>query len=451
MGRMTELPRKAAARTARLAALPLGYAGRQAMGLGKRLGGKSADAVLSEVQQRTAEQLFRTLGELKGGAMKFGQALSVLESALPEEMTKPYREHLTALQDSAPPMPTATVREQLTTHLGADWPERLVWLDGAPAAAASIGQVHRGRWLDAVTGQERDVAVKVQYPGAGEALMSDLRQIARVARGVAPAFPGLDIKPLVTELQARAADELDYHLEAEAQAAYAEAFEDDPQIAVPAVVAVGGEVLVTEWMDSPYSLAHLIREGTQEERDHYGELFVRFLFEGPRRTGMLHADPHPGNFRVLPGPDGELGRLGVLDFGAVARLPDGQLPEAMGRLMRIALDSDDQSLVAGLRAEGFIKENITVEPALVLAYLAPFLEPAAQERFTFTREWMREQFERVNDPRSETFTVATRLNLPTSYLLIHRTWLGGIGLLSQLGATAPFRAILEESLPGFAA
>jgi predicted unusual protein kinase regulating ubiquinone biosynthesis (AarF/ABC1/UbiB family) len=165
---------------------------------------------------------------------------------------------------------------------------------------------------------------------------------------------------------------------------------------------------------------------------------------------MLHADPHPGNFRVLPGPDGQLGRLGVLDFGAVARLPDGQLPEAMGRLMRIALDSDDESLAAGLREEGFIKDRISVDPALVLAYLAPFLEPAAQERFTFTREWMREQFERINDPRSETFVVATRLNLPKSYLLIHRTWLGGIGLLSQLGATAPFREILEESLPGFA-
>ena len=450
---MTELPRKAAARTARLAALPLGYAGRQAMGIGKRLGGRPADAVLTEVQQRTAEQLFRTLGELKGGAMKFGQALSVLESALPEEVAAPYREHLTALQDSAPPMPTSTVREQLTTHLGADWRERLVWLDGAPTAAASIGQVHRGRWRDHVGDDdsvERDVAVKVQYPGAGEALMSDLRQIARVARGVAPAFPGIDIKPLVAELQDRAADELDYHLEAEAQAAYAEAFADHPDIVVPGVVAVGNEVLVTEWMDSAHSLAHVIREGTQEERDHYGELFVRFLFEGPRLTGMLHADPHPGNFRVIPAADGGLGRLGVLDFGAVARLPQGQLPEAMGRLIRIALESDEESLVAGLREEGFIKDRIEVDPVMVLTYLAPFVEPAAQDRFTFTREWMREQFERVNDPRAETFTLATKLNLPTSYLLIHRTWLGALGLLSQLGASAPFREILEESLPGFA-
>ena len=446
---MTELPRKAAARTARLAALPLGYAGRQAMGLGKRLGGRPAEAVMTDVQQRTAEQLFRTLGDLKGGAMKFGQALSVLESALPEELAAPYREHLTALQDSAPPMPTSTVRQQLTAHLGEDWRQRLVWLDGAPTAAASIGQVHRGRWRDH-DGTEREVAVKVQYPGAGEALMGDLRQISRVARSMGSVFPGIDIKPLVEELQARAADELDYTLEAEAQAAYAEAFADHPDIVIPPVVAVGGEVIVTEWLESPHSLAYIIREGTQVERDHYGELFVRFLFEGPRRTGMLHADPHPGNFRILPDPDGEPGRLGVLDFGAVARLPGGAYPDSIGPLLRITLDEDPQSLVAALRKEGFIKDKIAVDPDLLLSYLAPFVEPAVPERFTFSRDWMREQFERVNDPRAETFTLSTRLNLPTSYLLIHRTWIGGIGLLSQLGATVLFRAILEESLPGFA-
>ena len=88
---MSELPRRTVARTARLAALPLGFAGRTAIGMGKRMGGAPADAVLSEVQRRTAEQLFKTLGELKGGAMKMGQALSILESALPEEFAAPYR------------------------------------------------------------------------------------------------------------------------------------------------------------------------------------------------------------------------------------------------------------------------------------------------------------------------------------------------------------------------
>ncbi|WP_310528057.1 AarF/UbiB family protein, partial [Nocardioides sp.] len=194
---MSDLPRKAFTRSARLAALPLGYAGRTAMGFGRRIGGAPADVVLSEVQQRTAEQLFKTLGELKGGAMKFGQALSVFESALPDELVAPYRENLTRLQDDAPPMPTQTVRDQLTTHLGPDWSDDLVWLDGGPTAAASIGQVHKGRWSDG-----RDVAVKVQYRGAGEALMGDLLQIARVARGVAPVCPGFDFKPLVAELLA---------------------------------------------------------------------------------------------------------------------------------------------------------------------------------------------------------------------------------------------------------
>ena len=442
---MPDLPRKTVARTARLAALPLGYAGRSAMGLGKRLAGRPGEVVMTEMQQRTAEQLFRTLGELKGGAMKFGQALSVLEAALPDEVAAPYRAHLTALQDSAPPMPTQTVRDQIAVGLGDDWRDRLVWLDGGPAAAASIGQVHKGRWHDG-----REVAVKVQYPGAGDALLGDLRQLARVARGLAPVFPGIDIVPLVKELQRRAADELDYALEAEAQTAFAEAFDDDPDIVVPRIVAVGETVLVSEWLESPASLASLIQTGTQPERDHYGELLVRFLFAGPARTGMLHADPHPGNFRLLPTEDGGPGRLGVLDFGAVARLPERGLPRAMGTLLRIAADDDPEALAEGLRREGFIKDGIKIDPQLVLDYLAPFAEPTRVPTFRFSREWMRGQFERLNNPREPSFTVATKLNLPPSYLLIHRTWLGGIGVLSQLEAEAPFRAILEESLPGFA-
>ncbi|MBD8870442.1 ABC1 kinase family protein [Nocardioides donggukensis] len=442
---MNDLPRKAAARTARLAALPLGYAGRNAVGLGKRLGGKPAEAVLADVQQRTAEQLFRTLGELKGGAMKFGQMLSVLEGALPEDKMAPYRDELVRLQDSAPPMPTQTVRDILARDLGADWNERLVHLDGAPAAAASIGQVHKGRWADG-----REVAVKVQYPGAGEALRSDLRQISRLARTIGPLFPGFDLKPLVTELQDRANDELDYELEAEAQRAFAAAFREDEQIVVPDVVAVGATVLVTEWMDSPASLASVIADGSQAERDHYAERFVKFLFAGPARTGMLHADPHPGNYRLLPGADGGPGRLGVLDFGAVARLPDRSLPSAMGSLIRIATRRDHEHLLAGLRAEGFVKDRVRIDPVELLDYLSPFVEPTRTETFRFSRAWMREQFERVNNPRNPSYTIALKLNLPPSYLLIHRTWLGAIGVLSQLEAEVGFRDILTESLPGFA-
>jgi predicted unusual protein kinase regulating ubiquinone biosynthesis (AarF/ABC1/UbiB family) len=444
-GDMTDLPRKAAARTARLAALPLGFAGRTAVGMGRRLGGAPADAVLTDVQQRTAEQLFRTLGDLKGGAMKMGQALSILESALPEELAAPYRAHLTRLQDSAPPMSATTVHGVLGRELGPSWRKKLVEFDDNPAAAASIGQVHRGRWHDG-----REVAVKVQYPGADQALTSDLRQLGRLARTFGSVVPGVDIKPLVEELQSRVAEELDYELEAEAQETFAAEFDGDPHFHVPHVVAGSPRVLVSEWLESPSSLARMIAEGTQEERDHYGELYVRFLFSGPARTGMLHADPHPGNYRILPTADGGLGRLGILDFGAVARLPERHLPSAIGTLMRIALQDDYGIVVEQLRSEGFIKPHITIDPAELRDYLAPFIEPARNDTFRFTRAWMREQFARLNDPREPGYTLNLKLNLPPSYLLIHRVWLGGVGVMCQLEAEAPFRRLLEESLPGFA-
>jgi predicted unusual protein kinase regulating ubiquinone biosynthesis (AarF/ABC1/UbiB family) len=443
---MTDLPRKAAARTARLAALPLGFAGRTAVGVGKRIGGAPAEAVMTDVQQRTAEQLFRTLGDLKGGAMKMGQALSILESALPEEMAAPYRAHLTRLQDAAPPMSATTVHGVLARELGPSWRKRLVEFDDNPAAAASIGQVHRGRWHDG-----REVAVKVQYPGAEEALTSDLKQLARLARTFGSMVPGVDIRPIIEELQARVVEELDYELEAEAQRGFAEEFEGDPHFVVPHVVDGSRRVLVSEWLESPSSLARLIAEGTQEERDHYGELYVRFLFSGPSRTGMLHADPHPGNYRVLPATDDGPGRLGVLDFGAVARLPERSLPRAIGTLMRIALSDDYDVVVDSLREEGFIKPRINVDPKDLRDYLGPFIEPARGETFRFSRQWMREQFTRLNDPREPGYTLSLKLNLPPSYLLIHRVWLGGVGVLCQLEAEAPFRRILEESLPGFAA
>ena len=191
----------------------------------------------------------------------------------------------------------------LATELGTGWRTKLVEFDDDPAAAASIGQVHRGRWADG-----REVAVKVQYPGAGEALMADLRQISRVARTFGGMVPGIDIKPLVAELQARVAEELDYRLEAEAQQRVRRGRSPaTPTSWCPTWSRTPTRCWSSEWVDSHASLARLIAEGSQEERDHYGSLYVRFLFEGPARAGMLHADPHPGNFRVLP-TDGRLAR-----------------------------------------------------------------------------------------------------------------------------------------------
>ncbi|MFD5863160.1 ABC1 kinase family protein [Streptomyces chartreusis] len=441
---MSDLPRKAVTRTAKLAALPLGFAGRATWGLGKRIVGESAELVGRELQQRTAEQMFKVLGELKGGAMKFGQALSVFESALPEEIAGPYRAALTKLQEAAPPMPTRTVHSVLAERLGEDWHDLFEEFEDKPAAAASIGQVHRGVWHDG-----RDVAVKVQYPGAGEALLSDLNQLSRFARLLGPLIPGMDIKPLIAELKDRVSEELDYGLEAQAQQAHADEFADDPDVVVPAVVHQCEQVLITEWIDG-IPLSEVISDGTEEQRNRAGQLLARFLFSGPARTGLLHADPHPGNFRLLPGdPDGEdEWRLGVLDFGTVDRLPGG-LPTPIGDSLRMTLDGDADAVYELLCEEGFVKESIDLEPDAVLDYLLPIIEPAQVDEFTFTRGWMRSQAGRVADPRSPAYQLGKQLNLPPAYLLIHRVTLSTIGVLCQLGATVRLREELEEWLPGF--
>ena len=443
---MPELPRRAVTRTARMAALPLGYAGRQALGVGKRLGGAPAEVVMNEVQTRTAQQLFKTLGELKGGAMKFGQALSIFEGALPEEVAAPYREQLTKLQDSAPPMSKAVVHQQLVREFGAGWKRKIVEFDEEAAASASIGQVHHARWVDGT-----EVAVKLQYPGAEEAMLADLKQITRLARTFGGLLPGIDVKLLAEELRDRVAEELDYRLEAEAQTRFAEVYADDELYVVPRVLEHSKRAIVTEWVPGTSSLAKVIADGTQEERDHWGELYARFLFESPERTGMLHADPHPGNFRLVPGEGGAPDRLAVLDYGAVARLPGGRLPEALGTLSRLSLGDDWEAVVDFLRQEGFIKPNIRVRPDDLRGYLGPFTEPARTPSFRFSRDFLRAQLQRVQDPTAPEVQVAFRLNLPPEYLLIHRTWTGAVGVLCQLEADVPFREILEGSLPGFAA
>ncbi|MFI7384261.1 ABC1 kinase family protein [Streptomyces sp. NPDC049813] len=438
---MSDLPRKAVTRTAKLAALPIGFAGRATWGLGKRIGGKSAEIVGRELQQRTADQLFKVLGELKGGAMKFGQAMSVFESALPEEVAGPYRAALTKLQEAAPPMPTRTVHAVLEERLGAGWQELFLEFEDKPSAAASIGQVHHAVWHDG-----REVAVKVQYPGAGEALLSDLGQLSRFARLLGPLVPGMDIKPLITEMRDRVTEELDYGLEAAAQRAHAEEFRDDPDVVVPDVVHQCDQVLVTEWIEGT-PLSEIISDGSQEQRDRAGQLLARFLFSGPARTGLLHADPHPGNFRLLP--DGAAGwRLGVLDFGTVDRLPGG-LPAPIGTSLRMTLDGDASGVYELLRAEGFVKESIALEPDDVLDYLLPIIEPARVDAFTFTRSWMRGQAARIADIRSPAHQLGKQLNLPPAYLLIHRVTLSTIGVLCQLGATVRLRDELEAWMPGF--
>jgi len=430
----SEIPQSTVVRTARMVSIPIGLAGRGALGIGRQLVGQSSNVVFAEIQEKTAEQLFKVLGELKGGAMKFGQALSVFEAALPEEIAKPYRETLVKLQEAAPPLPARVVHKVLAKELGEHWRDNFAEFNDIPAASASIGQVHKGIWKDG-----RAVAVKIQYPGAKEALISDLNQIQRFAKIFQLLLPGVEMKPLLEELKTRIIEEVDYRYEASAQSACFEAYKDDSDIAIPEVIMATDRVLVSQWLEGT-PLSKVITDGTQQERNNAGIRLARFHFTAPMRAGLLHADPHPGNFRVLKD-----GRLGVLDFGACNRLPNG-FPEPFKRLLRNALEGDAIALYNGFKEDGFILSDVEVDPKLVLDYLLPLVEPLRTDYFAYSRDWLRTQSLRVGDPRNPTAKIGFQLNLPAEYVLIHRVTLGTTGIFCQLRAEGNFR---DEALSWF--
>ena len=442
---MSDLPRKAVTRTAKLAALPLGFAGRATWGLGKRIGGKSAELVGRELQQRTAEQLFKVLGELKGGAMKFGQALSVFESALPEEVAGPYRAALTKLQEAAPPMPTRTVHAVLEERLGEDWRELFLEFEDKPVggrldrpgAPGGVARRPRGRGQGAVPGGGRGAALRPEpaeplRPPAGS---PDPRHGHQAADHGA---------------RDRVSEELDYGLEAQAQRAHAEEFAGDPDVrgagrGAPVRPGAGHGV---DRRDPAVRGDHRRHPGAAGPGGPAAGP-LPLLRPRPHRTAARR--PAPGQLpaaarRPENGEDGW--RLGVLDFGTVDRLPGG-LPATIGDSLRMTLDGEAEAVYELLRAEGFVKESIELDPDAVLDYLLPIIEPAQVDEFTFTRGWMRSQAARIADPRSPAHQLGKQLNLPPSYLLIHRVTLSTIGVLCQLGATVRLRDELEEWLPGF--
>ncbi len=413
-------------------------AGRAAKGWGKRLAGADRDEVNAELQAKAAQQVFEVLGELKGGAMKLGQAMSVMEAAVPPEFAEPYRDALAKLQNEAPPMPTSTVHRVLAQQLGSTWEERFVSFDDTAAASASIGQVHRGVWSDG-----RDVAVKVQYPGADEALRADLKALGRLSSVLKPLTPGADVKALVNELSDRTEAELDYRYEATNQRKFAKAFAGDADVLVPRVVASAPKVIVSEWVTGR-PLREVIVGGTQTERNDAAAKLTEFEISAPARTGLLHGDPHPGNFMIA-----DDGRLIALDYGAVAEFPGG-IPPAVGRILRLARDEDYDALFPILRSQGFIPPRLEITPQDIRNYLAPYVDPLRSESFHFTRKWLMRVANTATDVRGEQFQTGRRLALPAEYVMLFRVLLGVVGICSQMDAEAPYRAIVEHWTPQFA-
>jgi predicted unusual protein kinase regulating ubiquinone biosynthesis (AarF/ABC1/UbiB family) len=305
---------------------------------------------------RSAEDVARELGDLKGAAMKAGQMLGYLAEGLPPEA----QAALATLQADVPPMAPGLAEAVVRAELGDD-PERLFlqW-SPVPVAAASVGQVHR-----AVLRDGRAVAVKVQYPGVDRAIGSDLANAERLY-GLASwvVLPGIDPHALVDELRVRMADELDYRAEARHQAAFARRYAGHPFIHVPEVVPERStaRVLTTAWADG-WTWAELEARADEALRQRTAEVLFRFAQGGVHRWGEFNADPHPGNYRF-----GRDGRVTFLDFGLVKRWEDDEWAR-LSPCVDAILDGDAGRLVQLMEAAGFLRPGHGLDPEAVLAYV----------------------------------------------------------------------------------
>jgi len=435
---VADIKRGRAARNVKLATLPVGFAGRAALGLGKRLTGKSKDEVTAELMDKAAQQLFQVLGELKGGAMKVGQALSVMEAAIPEQYGKPYREALTKLQKDAPPLPAAKVHRVLDQQLGTKWRQRFKDFDDTPMASASIGQVHKAIWSDG-----REVAVKIQYPGADEALRADLKTMQRMVGILKQLAPGADVEGVVDELIERTEMELDYRLEADHQRAFAKAYRDHPHFAVPAVIASSPKVVISEWIDG-VPMSQIIRDGTTEQRDIMGTRLTELTYDAPRRLEMMHGDAHPGNFMLLAD-----GRMGVIDFGAVAPLPGG-FPIELGLMLRYAVDRNYDLLLPTMEQVGFIQKGEQVSEQEIEEMLRQYVEPVQVEVFHFTRKWLQKVTALDVDRSVQQIRTVRHMDLPRQLAIPMRVIASVVAISCQLDAHVPVKALATEMIPGFA-
>ncbi|MEU4316529.1 AarF/ABC1/UbiB kinase family protein [Nocardia sp. NPDC024068] len=430
-------PVRRALRSAKLVALPVAYAGRQAAGAGRRALGRSAQEVNRDIQTRTAEHMFAVLGELKGCAAKLGQLLAVYQLALPRELAAPYQVALARLQDSAPVMLPASVHGVLAASLGPGWRELFREFDDRRAAAASIGQVHRAVWHDG-----RPVAVKVMYPGAREAVESDLLQLRRISTLASVFLPGADVKTITDALCESVRAELDYAAEADNQRAFAAAYAGSHEFRVPEVLVQRGDVLVSEWLEG-IPATRIIRSGTREQRDRLGTLMMRFVLTGWGRHGLLYCDPHPGNLWLLPD-----GRLGVADFGACAPWPHPDFTDLTVDLCDAIFNTGPPALEAAVRTHGFAQPGRQFDAAALDVALSACGEPVRHERFRITTSWLRKQVLRITSPRLT--NVMRELTLPAHCTPFARAGLTLVGTLSQLECECDFRAELVRSVPELA-
>jgi predicted unusual protein kinase regulating ubiquinone biosynthesis (AarF/ABC1/UbiB family) len=388
----------------------------------------------SWAERRAARDLVATLGKMKGIAQKLGQVVSMDMDRVPKEV----REIISALQGKSEPMDYPTIAAVVKEELGAAPEEIFAHFEQKPFAAASLGQVHRARLRSG-----REVAVKVQYPGVVESMQSDLANLDTLIKTMGN-LVGSQVKGrgYYRELQTELRRETDYRLEAENARLFRELLAPFPEIAVPEVIGEHSalRVLTLEYLEGE-PLSELIRRGSSasnEERFSVSALIMTALFAPVLRTGVVHADPHPGNFQILPD-----GRLGLLDFGAVKQLSPAAT-EANRRLYRAILEGEPPEPVALLTEAGFDIEGghdqeiralwrplflLLARPAMAVEYDYGTSATLIAEAEAFMRQNLR---------------VLLKINPPAEGMMLFRAVGGHAQNLRALGAKGAFRDVYRQ-------
>ena len=422
-----------------------GLAVRQGLG---RVAGKVTRDEQKQLDRftREAERYVTVLGDMKGVAMKVGQLVSFLDAgAIPEQHRAAYQRIVGALQADAPPMPFATVRAVLERELARPADEVFAWIGERPMAAASIGQVHAARLPDG-----REVVVKVQYPGVGDAIRADLENtellasFASFGMKVSPIRVTADPVAIVEEVAERITEELDYRLEAANQIEFATHYAGHPSIRIPAVVSELSteRVLVMDHHDGLRWSAAL--EQPQERKDAWGEAIYRFVFGSLYDVGVFNADPHPGNYLFH-----DDGGVTFLDFGCVKRFSPDQVA-AMRRISAAVFDDDDADAVFESFVDlGCIPRATKLDPQRVFDWWAPIWDPGRGEPppFTFTPEFAAWVLERNFDPFGEWRDIARGMGIARAskdWTFLTRIQLGLYSVLGALRATGDWRALHDE-------
>ena len=380
---------------------------------------------------RTAEDVAAELGNMKGVIMKAGQLVGFIAEGLPEQA----QAALATLQADVPPMAPSLAEQVVHEELGAQPEALFLYWDPVPVAAASIGQVHK-----AVLRDGRQVAVKVQYPGVADAIRGDLAN-AEVLYNLfsSLALKSLDVRGLVEELRVRTADELDYTVEADHQAGFADRYRNHPFVSVPDVVRAysARRVLTSDWVDG-MSFGPFVASASQAAKQRAGEVIFRFMQSSVQRYGVFNGDPHPGNY--LFGRDGS---VTFVDFGLVKRFAPGEWEELMPVNERM-LAGDVEGTVAAMEQAGFIRADHGLDAQHVWDYVsAPYL-PFLVEEFTYSRAFMAETLGAILDVNGPYADVVGAINVPPSFLFIDRVVWGTSAILGKLGARNRWRGILDE-------